>query len=711
MDLHEPKDVTPRSPKGFRKRWSSTKRDATDSSDVNSVRSFEPGSAGDIAEDQIDDLFAGHDDLDGFSEVGSWGHIQWKNQDDLYDPESPINTPPQSSGSPVIYDPHGVEPAWLHSALETASKRQKLQTDKLPWEVGSMCQIFRTGDSFQGTILDNYKNVFLPACLGCEDVLNSVVTSEPHVPATAAQFDPPVLTVNLRKVRHELPDEDIRRVAICKLRDIVLQDPLATQLGASIQTHLNLVGTTASADQSIRDCFRMKASSTLQKRAGSLWRLTKLLRGIGVLNPLRLREEQLYQVLCELRDSGAGATAAQHMIEALHFLDATAKFQLVDLREVISGRCRGVAKDMYLTKNPLEQKRPLLLTHVRYLEHLFPSLPANMKCILGQLLFCVHACCRWKDSQRLKSLRVEHGHGDVLIHAEALQSKTATSAEARTWFLPYVALGSGVTGADWGSDWIAARDSENLGFRDFILPSYSERTSEWTANPMCASEATFWLREFLEGSLESGAALSYGSHSCKTTILTWAGRCLKVQFTPTDRRLLGHHLESSMKSILAYSRESYVTLYSKVLQMFRLMRDKQFNPDLPAIDRVVQLSDETVDEHTAEMSNHADEPEIVSDSESSVASECGQAGDEMFQERPMREGLTSLFPDFPGVPESDLMVHKVSGLVHVFNEDGFLSCGRQPSLNFKAYNQMRDRTLVEGCSQCKRVFATRAAQT
>eukprot|EP00435_Cladocopium_sp_Y103_P022130 s804_g5.t1 len=313
--------------------------------------------------------------------------------------------------------------------------------------------------------------VFFPARLGSEDVLSSVATGKPHVDELAALFEPPVVSLNVKKIRHELPDEDIRRVAICKLRDLILQDPMATQLGVSINALAAHVGTSATADQSIKDCFRMKASSTLQKRAGSLWRLAKLLRGIGQLNPLRVKEEQLYQVLCQLRETGAGATAAQHMLEALNFLDATAKLILLDIRAVISGRCRGVAKDMYLTKNPVEQKHPLMLAHVRHLEHLFPTLPNTMKCILGQLLFCVHACCRWKDSQRLKSLTVEHGHGDALIHADALQSKTATSAEARTRFLPYVVLGTGVTGSDWGTEWIAARASEQLSFGDFILPS------------------------------------------------------------------------------------------------------------------------------------------------------------------------------------------------------------------------------------------------
>ena len=132
----------------------------------------------------------------------------------------------------------------------------------------------------------------------------------------------------------------------------------------------------------------MKASSTLQKRASSLWRLSKILRGQGVLCPLRMTEQELYSAMCELRNGGAGATSAQHMVEALFFLDSTAKLLLVDLRTVASGRCKGVARDMYLMKHPLEQKHPLTMANVQYLETLYHQLPNTMKCILGHSLLC-----------------------------------------------------------------------------------------------------------------------------------------------------------------------------------------------------------------------------------------------------------------------------------------------------------------------------------
>ncbi len=84
--------------------------------------------------------------------------------------------------------------------------------------------------------------------------------------------------------------------------------------------------------------------------------------------PLRVAEGQLYEALCHFRRTGAGVTSAQHMIEALYFLEGTVQFTSSDINTTISVRCKGVARDMYFSKNPLEQKSPLRVEHVRWLE-------------------------------------------------------------------------------------------------------------------------------------------------------------------------------------------------------------------------------------------------------------------------------------------------------------------------------------------------------
>ena len=191
--------------------------------------------------------------------------------------------------------------------------------------------------------------------------------------------------------------------------------------------------------------------------------------------------------LCQMRESGAGATSAQHMIEAPHFLDASVKFLLVDLRAVVSGRCKGVAKNMYLTKNPLDQKHPLLLAHVRHLEELFQTLPNTMKCILGQLLFSVRACCRWKDAQRV----IGKWAWRSFDPCRSVTIEDSYNSRGQNAFPALHCFGDWCDRARLGIRVDCCRQAENFCFDDFRLPSFSERVCMWTSSPMSASEATF----------------------------------------------------------------------------------------------------------------------------------------------------------------------------------------------------------------------------
>ena len=607
-----------------------------------------------------------------------------------------------ASHGPQVMDPGHCEPEWKAAAMSAEVKRARNSFDKLPWEVDG--SVFKSRDIWQGTAVSVLDKMFTPATFGARDVLQSRVV---HARPVREQFQPglPVAPIQLKRARREPLEEDIRRQALGKLKTLILQDPLATQLGTSLRGRFDAGSLHDDIEQSVRDCFRMKAASTLQKRASSSDKLARYLRAEGQLYPLRLSEPQLYSALCGMRAAGAGPTSAQHVIESLHFIDATAKLVISDLTVVISSRCRGVARDMYLTKNPLCQKHPLSVEQVKWLEDSMETAGTVLRCIIGQLLFCVHSCCRWSDSQRVKAISLETGFGESLLYADAVCSKTTLSLEAKTRFLPYVALGSGLTGAEWASCWIQAREEEQLDAVGFFLPSFSERHGCWLDTPMSASEATIWLRELLEGAPTKFEPQMLGSHSCKTTLLTWAGRSVKLTFTPAERRLLGHHMDPNMKSVLCYSRESFTSLYAKVLGMFRMIRNGEFDPDRPAIERIVQMVDDT-DE--AQRETAAEEPDCgaQSDSGSSCASlEELPTIDEC--EVDFDDRAVSLMPSFPGVPETSLLVHRLSGLVHVVNEDDLLSCGRPTSIHFKQYAQVAERDHLAACRQCLRAFQNR----
>ena len=183
-------------------------------------------------------------------------------------------------------------------------------------------------DIFAGTIVSGYKHAFAPHHEGIYDVLNSTTASGSTETVGVDDTPPPVKRIVLLGSRRETSDEDMRRIALAKLLDLVMGDPAATRLGLSLQHILNSGGMSHVIEQSFSDCFRAKASSTLQKRANSLWKLSLTLAELGSLHPLRFSEEQLYNALCLMREKELGATSGQHVIEALHFLDSTAGFTM-----------------------------------------------------------------------------------------------------------------------------------------------------------------------------------------------------------------------------------------------------------------------------------------------------------------------------------------------------------------------------------------------
>ena len=325
---------------------------------------------------------------------------------------SPSYKPSQGRPLPTIcMTDAGTESAWKTVALEAASKRARIFRSKQPWETAHFNGVFGPADCLQGTVLGMSANSLLPTQLGLHDVLTTRLgTSNCPEPEVAPRTVP---VVALKYARRELPDEDVRRAALDKLRSLLVLDAEATHLGRSLQQIANRTSSPDLIEQSVSDCFRSKASSTLQKRASSSWRFSKLVRECGAKSPLRFTEEVLYNCLRLLRERGSGATSAQHILESLWFLDGTAKFAVINLATTVSGRCRGVARDMC------------------------KSLPARDQCILGQLLFRIHACCRWRDSQRVQRISLEEGSGEVLVYCEALSSKTSLTAESQTRFLPY----------------------------------------------------------------------------------------------------------------------------------------------------------------------------------------------------------------------------------------------------------------------------------
>jgi len=104
-----------------------------------------------------------------------------------------------------------------------------------------------------------------------------------------------------------------------------------------------------------------------------------------------------------------------------------------------------------------------------------------------------------------------------------------------------------------------------------------ELLAEWRfgSGRMTTTSGSELLRELLLRP-EDGAPESFGTHSAKSTVLSWAAKCGIGKGT---RRLLGGHAAQKDFSMLEYSRDALAEPLREVQRMFARIRAKTFLPD------------------------------------------------------------------------------------------------------------------------------------
>ena len=215
---------------------------------------------------------------------------------------------------------------------------------------------------------------------------------------------------------------------------------------------------------------------------------------------------------------------------------------------------------------------------------------------------------------------------------------------------------------------------------------------------MGSGEASAYLRDFLTAiGLPCDEA---GTHSLKTTLLTWASRSMEVTFTENERLHLGHHAASDTKSMLVYSREAYSRLYAKVVAMFRTIASGSFDPDLPPAERV---------EHMASTLLRNDpRPPVQSieshpDGNASASSGESEAGE--LEVRPRRDPSDVARAPFPDRLQADVRVHSLSGISHVMKDERRLWCNRPINANYVLFSEAGVAAEhPTPCHQCSRAL-------
>ena len=140
---------------------------------------------------------------------------------------------------PKVLEPQKRESQWRSATIETDFKRLRSGLQKLPWELEGTA--LRQHDRWHGTGLAAFDKLVAPAAVGTSDVLASQVVFS-RASSDTLQSDLPVIPISLKKARREPLDENISRKALLRLRDLILQDPLATKLSSCLCGQLEQCG-------------------------------------------------------------------------------------------------------------------------------------------------------------------------------------------------------------------------------------------------------------------------------------------------------------------------------------------------------------------------------------------------------------------------------------------------------------------------------------
>ena len=441
-----------------------------------------------------------------------------------------------------------------------------------------------------------------------------------------------------------------------------------------------------------------KSTGTLLKRASSMARFFSWMVQHRDSSCFRPTEKDLYDYMQHLRQIGAGATAASHFEQAFRMCHDVLGMVHVDIKQVLSSRVTGAAHTMFLSKRKLIQAPAFSVRAIKVFEDVcLNSEFLHKRVIAGALMFSVFSCARWFDAMHIDDIWKNVFGSMVLLEADCSKHKTSISKESKTRLLPFVCIGRFLESRPWGVSFMEAR--EHFGLSKPFLPSWNESTQTFGLHRMTTCEATCWIHELLEEELGAKEALKFSSHSCKATLLTWAG--MTNIFSREERTLLGHHVEAQTRSSTTYSRDSQVMLQYKVSKLITMIKTDKLKPDASRAERLAMLvgDDAQEEEESVAFDDSIDYASSNDDSED-VTSPCAEF------DAPELTGFDDTDRgDFSLVTGADQwLVHAFTGVAHFQLDEACdkLACGRSITSNLRVVSHIDlQETDAVLCKQCE----------
>ncbi|CAE7808661.1 unnamed protein product [Symbiodinium sp. CCMP2592] len=440
------------------------------------------------------------------------------------------------------------------------------------------------------------------------------------------------------------------RAAIQKWVSIVLEDPLTFDVGrrcaaASCQD--------SAVSQGLLHTFSGKAAGTLHNRAGPLLRFVAWAKKRR-LQPLPLREKDVYEFLLDLEDSSAPSfgKALMSSLAFCKFVLGAESFS----DSLCSGRLTGLARASFLKKRKRRQKPPLTVAMVKRLERLVVDESDNDvdRLCAGFFLLCIYLRARYSDGQALMNL--------VLDEPDSFMGPLQGTFKD-----------------------LAIPEGEDFP----LLPSRGQEGG-WSGVPPTATVAAGWLRGILSARGFPEAS-KLGTHSCKatTTTLSWMS---KYGVDALHRRILGYHKAPQDEMMHIYGRDNVAPALRSLEYVLADIRIGKFLPDTTRsgyfpTDPEREPGPEFNDEPSASEAS-LDEEDNVQDLRAEEA-----AADEIIP--PWAELSV-------GDPDAHVYIrHITSRKLHRLADEGGnrLRCGKRCSKKFERLAE-RPRFMADMCQNC-----------
>ena len=448
---------------------------------------------------------------------------------------------------------------------------------EMPWERGFAAKLFNTGQNKSWPF-------GVPPMQQLVQLESRQALTEPIyvLPIPKSASASAVKRVVFAKI---VPSEDaIRERAITRWRMFLESDLEASNVGQQLLQAAEALAPTEEIQEMLANIFSNKKTPTLYKRINDLMLYLAWSRTIPVFRPLLFPEPHVYQYVRHLMEAKAAPTKATAFREALvlqrHMLGCESAQQAID-----STRVKGACVRQYKAKRKLKQAEEFRVAQLRVLESMTCYASSDPdRCAAGFFTFLTMSSSRGHDAMHAEECTVEYDDaGACSMILGTANVKTATTEKLQTQLLPLMAFAPALLDKEnWISAWLAARKRCKLQFAPGVpvLPAMGTH-GQFIDRPCTNGELIHWMRELIR--LGGAVANSVTVHSCKRTMLIWAA---KYGAPVEDRRLLGHHVHPTVKSVLTYSKEALTGPMTTIWSMLQEIKAGTFDPESAPISRI-----------------------------------------------------------------------------------------------------------------------------